>query len=221
MNSTCTPIHWPRILLASCVAILLACSSSSSNNNGSGGSGGAGGSGVGGGMGGGAGGGGALDLNGFGQKYKLADNEVAGWTQDASEYAFSLYDSSNLSDRIDGPATGYVNHGMKFALYQNLNGPDGVRICTLVAMAFDTAADAKSMVEYEQQLTSANLTIPPYDSSVAVAYSALTGITIYAHFNSLYLEVGLDGYGNPVDMTLASQDGAAFLQALAAKPKLQ
>jgi hypothetical protein len=194
-------IHWPSVLLASSLVLLLACSGSSSNTNGAGGS--------------------ALDLNGFGQRYKLADNEVSGWAQDTAAAAFALYDNTNLTDRIDGPATEYYAHGMKFALYQNLKGPDANRICGLTAMDFGTAANAKSMVDYKKQLESADISIPPYDASVAIASKKLTGITVFAYFSALYLELVLDGYGYPPNVTLASQDGAALLQALEAKPKLQ
>lgn len=198
MTLICPRTHLHRIFLASSVALLVACSSSSSTNNGSGGSGGN-----------------ALDLNGFGQKYKLLDNEVSGWTQDASPNAFALYTDKNLTDRIDGPATIYIDHGMKYALYQDLVGP-APQICELVAMDLGTEANAKSMVTNKQGST-ATITIPPYDASVAMASKAITGITIYANFKALYLELVLDGYGS--DVELPRQVGATFLQALEAKTK--
>lgn len=216
MTLTCLRIHWPSVLLALSLATLLACSGSSSNNNGAGGNAGGG---AGGGPGG-AGGGSTLDLNGFGQRYKLADNEASGWTQGTAATAFALYDTTNLTDPIDGSAQAYYDRGMKFALFQDLKGPDADRICTLRAMDFVAEANAKSMFDYEKNLQSANITIAPYDSSVASASEAWTGITVFAYFKALYLELYLDGYGHPVDVTLASQDGAALLQALAAKPKL-
>jgi hypothetical protein len=217
---------WPRILLASTVAVLLACSSSSdgggSGGSGSGGSG-AGGSGVGGSGAGGSGAGGSsdvLDLNGFGQRYKLADNEVSGWTQDTASGSFSLFDNTNLTQKIDGPADGYTKRGMKLAYYQDLKAADGKRTCTMVAMDFGSAANAKSMVDYQRDSNEAKLTIPPYDGQVAIASQALTGITVYASFGALYLEVILDGYGYPPDLSLATKDGAQLLAAMEAKPKL-
>ena len=210
MTATRPRNDWHWILLAACAAVSLACSGSSSNENGVGG---AGGSGAGGG---GAGGSSVLDSNGFGREYKLADNEVPGWTQDTGANAFAVYDKTNLVDRIDGPATIYVDKGMKFALYQTLNGPDG-RICSLTAMLFDSEAGAKSMFDLQRNQTSADLAIAPYDSSVAAAYTTLFGINVLAYFKALYLEVGMDGYGNPPDVATSSQDAAAVLKAMAAK----
>ncbi|MBN2576303.1 MAG: hypothetical protein JXP73_17205 [Deltaproteobacteria bacterium] len=204
--------YWHPILLVSFVAPLLGCSSSSSSNGGTGGSG-SGGSG-------GAGGGGALDLSGFGQSYKLTDNEVSGWVQAAAADSFSLYDSTNLWEKIDGPADGYISRGMKFAYYETLDGPGDLLNCVLVAMAFDTAANAKSMVDYKVDLQGATTPIPGYDTSVALGSEALTGLTAYASFGALYLEVGVDGYGFPPDLDQASNDAAAFLKAMEAKPKL-
>lgn len=207
--------HW--ILLASAV-VLLACSSSS-DGGGAGGSGaGTGGSGAGGS---GAGGSGAaLDLNGFGQRYKLADNEVSGFAQDSASGSFSLFDNTNLTQKIDGPADGYTKRGMKLAYYQNLKAADGKRACTMVAMDFGSAANAKTMVDYQRDSNEAKLTIPPYDGQVAIASQALTGITVYASFSALYLEVILDGYGYPPDLSQATKDGTDFLKAMEAKPKL-
>jgi hypothetical protein len=221
-----TRSHWYRILLASSAVFVLACSSSS-GGGGAGGSGaggsstagsGAGGSGAGGS---GAGGSGAvLDLNGFGQRYKLADNEVSGWTQDTASGAFSLFDDSNLTEKIDGAADGYTKRGMKLAYYQSLKAAEGERSCTMVAMDFGTGANAQSMVDYQRASNEAKITVPPYDGQVAIAAQALTGITIYASFGALYLEEILDGYGYPPDLTRATQDGAKLLGAMEAKPKL-
>lgn len=212
-----TRSHWHRILLASSAVFVLACSSSSGGGSGVGGSG-SGGSGAGG-----SGSGGSsvmLDLNGFGQRYKLSDNEVSGWTQDTASGAFSLFDDTNLTQKIDGPADGYTKRGMKLAYYQNLKASDGKRTCTMVAMDFGTGANAQSMVDYQRASNEAKITVPPYDGQVAIASQALTGITIYASFGALYVEVILDGYGYPPDLTQATQDGAKLLEAMEAKPKL-
>lgn len=211
MTATRSRTHWHPILLASCTALLLACSGSSSNNGGTGGSGGGGA---------GGGGGAALDLNGFGDAYKLADNEVSGWVQATDADSFSLYDNTNLWEKIDGPADSYVSRGMKFAYFETLDGPGDLLNCVLVTMAFDTAEDAKAMVDYEFDLKGATTAIPGYDASVALGSEALTGLTAYANFGALYLEVGVDGYGYPPDMNQAAQDASAFLKAMEAKPKL-
>lgn len=194
-----------RICLVSCTVLLFACSSSSDSPDGSGG----------------GGGGGTLDLNGFGQRYKLADNELPGWTQDPAAGSFTLWDNTTLTQKIDGPATEYVKRGMLFAYYQGVKASDGVRSCIVVAMDFRSAANAKSMVDFDRAQTSASLTVPSYDVSVAVGYQTLTGMTVYANMQALYLEVQLDGYGYPPDLTKAAQDGDAFLKVMQAKPALQ
>jgi hypothetical protein len=223
MTVTRPQTHWHRALLASCTALLLACSGGSDNGGGGTVGGGAGGTGTGGG-GGGAGGGGtggaALDMNGFGQKYKLGDDEVTGWKVDTAADSFAVFDSNTIFGKIDGPAEGYVSRGMKYAFFETLVVPGTLYNCILVGMAFDNEAGAKSMVTYKFDLQGATDPIPGYDASVALASEALTGITAYANFGALYLEVGVDGYGNPPDVTKASQDAAAFLKAMEAKPRL-
>jgi hypothetical protein len=163
-----------------------------------------------------SGGDGALDLNGFGQKYKLADNEVSGWTQSTKDGSLLLFTPEKLVDKIDGAATPYVNQGMQFAMYQILNGPNS-QTCNLTAMYFPTEAKAKAMLAERQDTMSASLAVPGYSTSVASASQALTGITVFAAFRDLYLEVVLDGFGSDADA--AGQAGAKFLQAMEAKTK--
>ena len=125
-----------------------------------------------------------------------------------------LFTAQTLTNKIDGAATPYVNQGMQFAMYQDLNGP-APQTCNLTAMHFGTEAQAKSMLAAQQTTMSASLSIPNYDSSEASASQTLTGITVFAAFKDLYLEVVLDGYGSDVDS--ASQAGAKLLQAMQAK----
>lgn len=159
---------------------------------------------------------GPLDLDGFGKKYRLADNEVSGWTQSSKSDAILLFTPDKLDEKIDGAATPYIQGGMEFTLYQILNGPSP-QTCNLTAMKFGSEAKAAAMVADRQDTMSATIAIPGYDVSVASASQALTGITVLASFNDLYLEVVLDGYGSDVDS--ARQSGAKFLQALQAKTK--
>ena len=220
------------IVFAACAAMLVACSSSSSPPaSGSGGASASGGASSGGatGVGGvtGSGGGGVtgsggatsasssstLDLNGFGQKYKLADNEVSGWKQDTAPNAFSVWLAAKLTDKIDGQAPTYTERGLNFALYQSLVGPDP-QICTLVAMDFVTADQATSMFAYSKDHTGADVSIPQYDTSIAIGAPALTGMTVYTHFKSMYYEVQLDGNSDPAS---SGQVASTFLKALEAK----
>jgi len=182
-----------RIVLLSCAVLGAACSSSSDG-----------------------GGTTPLDENAFGAKYKLADNEIAGWTQKTTADALLVYTNQTLTDKIDGAAVPYTDRGMRVALVQELIGPDPQN-ATFWAMDMTSEANAKSMVAYEQTTTSASVAIPGYDSSVAIARETLTGITVYAYFKAVYLEVILDGFGQ--DRDAAAQTGVKFLQAEEAKTK--
>jgi hypothetical protein len=157
----------------------------------------------------------ALDLDGFGAKYKFEDGDLAGWKQSTEASSFELFSASNLSNKIDGPADNYVTHGCKYAMYQELVGPDP-QICRLVAMDFVTETQAASMVTYQRDHASDITTIPGFDPSIAFGYPALTGTTVYANLKSLYLEVIIDG--NP-NKSSASEVGAQFLKLMEAKNK--
>lgn len=180
------------LILGACALLLASCSSSSS------------------------GGSGPTDENSFGQMYKLADGEVQGWSQSKASTAFAVYTDKNLTDRIDGQAPSYVDKGMKFAMYQSLLGPDP-QTCTLTVMDFVTEAQAKSMFDSRTAQVSANLPIPSYQASVAMASQNLAGITAFAWFKGVYLEVIVDGFGS--DTEAASQAAAKFLAAIEAKTK--
>jgi hypothetical protein len=153
------------------------------------------------------------DQNSFGATYKFADSEVAGWKQASGTTAYSVWTAANLTDKIDGAAPDYTSRGMKFAMYQNLVGPDP-QLCGLVAMDFGTDDQATSMFNYEKQLTSATTAVPQYDASVASGNPGLTGVTVYAHFKASYFELQLDGYP---DQGSATQTASTFLKALEKK----
>jgi len=181
-----------RIVLLSCAALAAACSSSSDGE------------------------GTPLDENAFGAKYKLADNEIPGWTQKTTTDAFLVYTDQTLTDKIDGAAVPYTDRKMRFALVQELVGPDPQN-ATFWAMDMTSEANAQSMAAHQKTTMSATITIPGYDASVAIASEALTGITVYAYFKALYLEIILDGFGQ--DRDAAAQTGVKFLQAEEAKTK--
>lgn len=191
MTSTKSLRH--RIVFATSALLLAACSSSSNG-----------------------GGNTPLDESGFGAKYKLADNEVAGWIQDPAAGAFATYNADTIFSKIDGAAPPYLDRGMRFALWQQLKGPDP-QSCELVAMDMTSEANAKSMVAYQQAAESASIAIPGYAASAAIGSEALGGIKIFAGFKALYLQVSLDGFGS--DSAAALQAGVKLLQAEEAKTK--
>jgi hypothetical protein len=153
----------------------------------------------------------------FGQKYKFADNEIAGWKQNtdsADTVPFAVYTDVTLAPcRIDGAAPAYTSKGCKLAMYQEMVGPSP-NACEVIAMDFVTEDNATSMVTYQQKQTSAAVTIPQYDLSVAIAYPVISGITVFAHFKASYFEVSLTGYA---DQNAATQDAALFLNVLKSK----
>jgi len=161
----------------------------------------------------------ALDLNGFGAKYKIADNEIPGWTVSTEPAAFDLYSAENLTDKIDGPAANYVSHGCKYAMFEEMVGPTdpNEQYCRVIAMDFVTEPQAASMVAYQRESSAGITAIPGYDASLVFGYPGLTGLTVYGNFGALYFEVILDGY--PGDPDTAGQVGAKFLQVLQAKNK--
>lgn len=155
----------------------------------------------------------ALDATGFGRKYKFADNEIAGWGQDTSATAYSVWTSTNLTEKINGGAPAYVSRGCQLVMYQDLVGPDP-KICTVAAMDFSTEAKAAAMFTFQQQQTLADVTVPSYSSAVAIGSAALTGITVFAHFKASYFEIQLDG---EPDQTAAAQVAQKFLDVLKGK----
>jgi len=155
------------------------------------------------------------DAEGFGQRYRFANNEVTGWTQGSSALAYSVWTDANLTGKIDGAAPVYVDRGCKLAMYQDLLGPDP-QICTVVAMDFVTDPQATAMFEYQKESAGDSVFVPGYDESVAFGYPSLTGATVYAHVKAYYFELQMDGYP---DQDSASAAAAPLLRVLESKAR--
>jgi hypothetical protein len=95
-------------------------------------------------------------------------------------------------------------------MYQQMIGPDPAS-CIVISMDFVTEDQARSMVDYQRQQFSASITIPQYDSSMAIAAGALTGITVFANFKAMYFELQIDGIS---DQSAAVKVAGQFLAAL-------
>jgi hypothetical protein len=150
----------------------------------------------------------------FGRKYKFSDDEIAGWKQATSDTAYSVWTAANLFDKLGNAAIAYITYECQLAMYQDLVGPNS-RICTVVAMDFGTDVGATSMFSFQQDQTKAAVTIPSYDSAVAIGAETLTGITtVFAHFNASYFELHLHGYPDPAS---AAQAAPQFLDVLKRK----
>jgi hypothetical protein len=154
----------------------------------------------------------------FSQSYKLADGELPGWSQDKGSGALEVYTDQNLEVKIDGGAGKYLDQGMKLAMYQELVGPDP-QTCILTVMDFVTDKNAESMFDTMKDKQSATLGIPPYDGSVAMASTNLTGITALAWFKRVYIELSLDGFGSDTEM--ATQVAGRFMAKIETRMKSQ
>jgi hypothetical protein len=158
-----------------------------------------------------------VDKNGFGQHYRINDNEVTGWQQntDTTQDTFSLWVGDELFSHIDGGADLYLNRGCLVSMYQYMVGPNGPdsQVCMVIAMDFSTAAQADSMFRYEKETST--VPIPEYESSVAIAYPGILGnITVYAHFKAIYFELMLSGY---IDQDAARLIASQLLKVLELK----
>jgi hypothetical protein len=160
-----------------------------------------------------------VDVNGFGQRYKFADNELTGWTQDTNTVTspFTVWRADSLVGLWDGGAGLYLARGCLVTMVQNMIGPNGPdsQICEVVAMDFGTSANADSM--FVSQIRSANVQvpIPGFDGAAAMAGGEMFGNIIgYAHFNQMYFEVQMSGY---YDQSASSAAAGQLLKILQQK----
>jgi hypothetical protein len=159
-----------------------------------------------------------LDATAFGQKYKFADNEISGWTQDPTDpTAYAVYTGeAELIQRIDGAAGAYTDRGCRLGMYQDLVGLDS-SIVEIIAMDYVTEAQATAMFTWKKQDQSATIQIPPYDPSVAIGSSGLSGLSVLAHFKASYFELQLSGYGEQKVTCSACPVAKQFLDVLKSK----
>jgi hypothetical protein len=137
-----------------------------------------------------------IDPTAFGQRFKVADNEIGGWTQGSAFDAFWAGTDLITGAGIDGAAGAYTANGFRQGMFQNLDGPQQ-QTCSIRAMDFGTAAAATKMFTDSQTNSVSNSTaIPTYDLSIAIGDAAISGLTVFAHFGALYFEVRLSGLGD-------------------------
>ena len=153
----------------------------------------------------------------FGDRYKFADNEMKGWTQDPASDAFWVGTDLVGGTSIDGAAEAYTDQGFVQGMFQTLDGPNS-QTCTIRAMDFGTATHATAMyasalANFISQATS----IPPYDSSVATGNAAQSGLAVYAHFGAMYFEIYLSGLGDQTSTCTECPLAQQFLDALKTK----
>jgi len=153
----------------------------------------------------------------FGDRYKFADNEMSGWTQDPASDAFWVGTDLIGGTSIDGAAEAYTDQGFVQGMFQTLDGPNS-QTCTIRAMDFGTATKATAM--YASALlnfvTSATA-IAPYDLSIATGDAAQSGLTVYAHFGATYFEIYLSGLGDQTSTCTECPLAQQFLDSLKKK----
>jgi hypothetical protein len=137
-----------------------------------------------------------IDPTAFGAQFKIADNEIQGWTLNSAADSFWAGTDLVGGPGIDGAAATYTDRGFRQGMFQYLSGPDS-QTCTIEALDFGTADAATAMYAYAQaNFVSHSVAIPNYGSSTAIGGAAISGVTAYAHFGATYLEVGLSGLGD-------------------------
>jgi len=156
-----------------------------------------------------------IDATAFGQKYKLADNEISGWTQGSASDSF--WAGTDLFGGIDGAGSAYMDRGFRQGMIQNLNGPDS-QSCVLRAMDFGTGDKATAMYAYAQaNFITNSIAIPTYDSSTAIGDAEISGLTAFAHFGESYFEVRLIGLGDQRTTCTECSAAQTFLDHLKKK----
>ena len=156
----------------------------------------------------------APDPTAFGQKYKIADNQIPGWTQDPDPDTYWT-GTDLVAAGIDGGNVAYDDRGFRQGMFQTLNGPVP-QVCNLRAMDFDTESNATTMFLYAQKINSATVPIPSFDASTAIGETVLGGADGFAHFKASYFELYLTGYADP---NAAIADATLFLQVLQSDTK--
>jgi hypothetical protein len=142
-----------------------------------------------------------VSLDGFSPIFKFADNELPGWTQDTNTVSnpFTVWKGEDLVGLIDGGADLYVNRGCMMTMAQNLVGPNGpdAQTCTVYAMLCGTNVQADTIFAYQKFNNEASVTIPQFDTSVAIANGGVFGnITVFANYKTMYFELQLSGYND-------------------------
>jgi len=154
----------------------------------------------------------------LGKQYKLSPTDVAGWQLDPNDSAnFQILEEgkpNNLESFMDGNSDLYTNAGCTISIYESLVGPTPYT-ATFYAMYFGTAASATAMFGAQQVTYAASDTITGFDPAVAIGYGGAAHRTIFAHFDAMYIELVVSGYGS--DSTSAYDAAAKILTVLKAK----
>jgi hypothetical protein len=158
-----------------------------------------------------------IDATAFGEKYKIADNEITGWTQDSAFDAFWAGTDLITGADLDGSADAYTGNGFRQALFQTLDGPQQ-QTCSIRSMDFGTAAAATTMFKAAQvNFITNSIAIPTYDSSTAIGDAEISGLTAFAHFGASYFEVRLSGLGDQRTTCTECSAAQTFLDHLKKK----
>jgi hypothetical protein len=155
------------------------------------------------------------DSTGHITNLRVANNSVAGWVEDYSEYR--MYDGQILMDQmIDGGAVPFIDHGLIEGIKQ-LFRFDTVYECELYTMDFGTLGNSHSMFEFMKPDPSdpPPLSVEGFDTTVVIGTKNLTGCFIIARFDRFFIQLQMSGYN--ADTASALRDAKAFLTVLKKK----
>jgi len=142
---------------------------------------------------------------------EIMPTDVTGWQQVAPPW--SIISASNLHTVMDGGDILYIQNHVIEAGIQYLQGPNSKQIQTY-CMDFGNQINSHQMFLDQKQTAPVILNIPNYPDTVAIAASALGGVTVYAYFSKFYLELSLTGFQ---DQAEALQTASLFLDIYTSK----
>ena len=139
------------------------------------------------------------------RSFKLAANEVSGWT----ETSYFEYNVSNCSDNagLNGGAAKYVEKGLVEGIKQRLMKSD--YNADIFIMDFGNSSNATDMFDNMSAGIDPKQPVGDFGMAIAVLDEHLSGVNVYAHFNKYFFEIHFTGYSNKAD---AKTTAASFIE---------
>jgi hypothetical protein len=138
---------------------------------------------------------------------KINNGDLPDWRMSQNVDSFTVWNSVNLYDYIDGGASVYADKGMVEAAGLKMVGPVGeygdTAYLNKYSFIMDFGNDSNAVAIYNYQRTiffndDSLITIPGYDKTIAFGVARIGGTTVYAHFKNIYFELNFTGIANPL-----------------------
>jgi hypothetical protein len=136
-------------------------------------------------------------------------NQITGWGQDTSMYAY-FTDDVSLQGIIDGGYQVYTINGMVDGFRQKMATPDSLHYCSIMAFDFGLLRRGTAAFNDVTSRWNKKTTLGTYDSTVAFAKPVLGGFSVAAHFRHFYFELGITGFTS-ADSLAAKAEALKFL----------